>query len=74
MTTGLRLSPNDNPDTAVDFPWCLMKHGTCVALFTKKSLAKEFLNTQSTARRMEDDASRYRAMYMGAAASRRSAR
>lgn len=70
MITGLRLAPNNDPDTTGDFPWSLIQHGTCVALFTKKTLAREFLQTQGTARRMEDDASRYRAMYLGVTARR----
>lgn len=73
MSNNLRLSPNENPATAADYPWCLQKQGDCVALFKKKSLAKDYLDAQSTSRRMQDDASRYRAMYLGAASYRRAA-
>jgi|GEM_PF-4970596 len=67
-----RIAANEDESTATQYPWCLLEKGKPAALFAKKSIGNAFINACSKSRQLEDDASRYRAMYLSAATYMRS--
>jgi hypothetical protein len=72
MKTTYRITPNSAQLTKEEFP-CRIVDGTrTVALFTRQSDARAIIRMAQEKRQTEDDASRYRAMYLGAASHRRS--
>jgi hypothetical protein len=70
MFTNLRIVANTAAETVQDYPWTLVSGSREVGLFKNKKDAQAIIQLRNDKRRMEDDSSRYRAMYLGAAAYR----